>query len=182
MRKQTQTKMHPRSLSTVRRFTHVYHQAQTVVHTHPTNHGYFDRGKNLNTPNWSPCWGRDGAGSGIFDTISVVCILILILFTVSMNYIFVTDIPVLDTWHKKHIYCGIENKKSRSFTTKFSLWMTSCFKVKKQNKTSMFPVACVHCILGTKFACSFFCLMMCVSQNHYSGKEKHIYQKKQAAK
>ena len=26
----------------------------------------------------------------------------------------------------------------------------------KQNKTSMFPATCVHCILATKFGCSFF--------------------------
>ena len=38
-------KMHPQSLWVVIRFTCVYLHAQTAVHTHLTNHGYFDSGK-----------------------------------------------------------------------------------------------------------------------------------------
>ena len=50
----------------------------------------------------------------------------------------------------------------------------------------MFPVACTHCILATKFAHSF--CWVCVGEgcvcikNHLSGKEKHKYQKKQKQK
>ena len=47
-------KMRPQSSRAMRRFMRVYLQAQTAVHTHLTNHGYFDLGKKLNTPNLSP--------------------------------------------------------------------------------------------------------------------------------
>ena len=50
-------KMRPRSSRAVGRFTRVYLHAQTAVHMHLTNHGYFDRGKNPNTPNLSPMPG-----------------------------------------------------------------------------------------------------------------------------
>ena len=51
--KKTQTKC----VYDLRRFTRVYFHAQTAVHTNLTNHGYFDRGKNPNTPNLSPMPG-----------------------------------------------------------------------------------------------------------------------------
>ena len=59
-------KMCLRSSRGVWRFMRVYLHALTAVHTHLTNHGYFDGGKNLNTPNLSPrCRDKNGAGSGI---------------------------------------------------------------------------------------------------------------------
>ena len=50
-RKQRQTKC-VHNLRT--HLTPVYLHAQTAAHTHLLNHGYFDRGKNPNTPNWTP--------------------------------------------------------------------------------------------------------------------------------
>ena len=50
-------KMCPRSSRAVRHFTCVYFHTQTAVHTHLTNHGYFDRRKTPNTPNLSPMPG-----------------------------------------------------------------------------------------------------------------------------
>ena len=41
------------------------HSTRFRRHTHLTNRGYFDYGKNPKTPNWAPCWNQDGAGSGI---------------------------------------------------------------------------------------------------------------------
>ena len=72
--KQTKSKMHPRSPHMVRRVTHVYLYAQTAL----TNHGYFDRGRNPNTPKWSPnqCWDKDGAASVISGL--YLCIILII--------------------------------------------------------------------------------------------------------
>ena len=44
-------KMRSQSSRTVQCFKCVYLNAQTAVHTHLTNHGYFDEGKTTNTPN-----------------------------------------------------------------------------------------------------------------------------------
>ena len=57
--------MRPWSLRAIRRFTRVHLYAQTAVHTHLTNHGYFDRGKTRIPPIWAPCRNKDVASSGI---------------------------------------------------------------------------------------------------------------------
>ena len=57
--------MRPLSPRSMWHFTRVYYHTQTTVHMHLTNHGYFDRGKNTNTPILAPCRNKDGAGSGI---------------------------------------------------------------------------------------------------------------------
>ena len=60
------TRVNKRKQNALTIFLCVYLHAQTAVHTPLTNHGYFDRGKHPNTPNWSPCWDKDyGTGSGI---------------------------------------------------------------------------------------------------------------------
>ena len=51
------SKMRPRSSRTMQHFTCVYLHTQTAVHTYLMNHGYFDCGKNPNTPNLSPLPG-----------------------------------------------------------------------------------------------------------------------------
>ena len=48
-------KMRPQSSSTVRRFTRVYLHAQTAVHMHLKNQGYFDRRKKRTSPIEAPC-------------------------------------------------------------------------------------------------------------------------------
>ena len=58
-------KMHPRSSRRVLHFMCVYLQAQTTVHTHLMNQGYFYLGKNLRTPNLVPCRVNGGAGCRI---------------------------------------------------------------------------------------------------------------------
>ena len=58
-------KICPRSLCAMRCFIRLYLHTQTAVRVHLTNHGYLDRGKNMNTPNWSPCLAKYDAGSGI---------------------------------------------------------------------------------------------------------------------
>ena len=57
--------MHPQSLCAVWCFTHVYRQAQTIVHMHLTNYGYSERGIKPNTPFGAPCLDKDGKGPGI---------------------------------------------------------------------------------------------------------------------
>ena len=49
-RKKKKTQMQPQSLCAEQHFIHVYLHAQIAVHTHLTNHSYFDRGKTPNTP------------------------------------------------------------------------------------------------------------------------------------
>ena len=44
-------KMLLRSLRTLRHFAHVCRHAQTTVHMHLINHGYYDGGINPDTPN-----------------------------------------------------------------------------------------------------------------------------------
>ena len=39
---------------------------------HLTNYSYFDYGKNLNTPNLSPCRNQNGTGSGILGVAGLV--------------------------------------------------------------------------------------------------------------
>ena len=58
-------KMHQQSSRALRHFMRLYLHAQTEVHVHLMNHGYFDHGENPNTPIGAPCWDKDGAGSGI---------------------------------------------------------------------------------------------------------------------
>ena len=67
-------KMRPRFSRAVRLFTRVYLHAHTAVglHTHLTNHSYFDRGKTRIPPIWAPWRDKDCAGSGIFGLYLVV--------------------------------------------------------------------------------------------------------------
>ena len=58
-------KMRPRSARAVQRFTHIYLHTQTAVHTHLTNHDYFDRGKTQVLPIRSPYRYKDGTGCGM---------------------------------------------------------------------------------------------------------------------
>ena len=59
-------KMRPQPLCAMQHFTRVYLQAQTAVHLHLANHGYFDLKKTPTPPpNGAPCGDNDGAGSEI---------------------------------------------------------------------------------------------------------------------
>ena len=64
-RRNKRKKKCPWSSHIVQSFTHVYLHAQIAVHTHLTNHGYFDHGKTQIPPIWAPCRDKDGVGSGI---------------------------------------------------------------------------------------------------------------------
>ena len=57
--------MRPRSSCAVRHFRCVYLHAQTAVHTHLTNHNYFELFLTQIPPIGTPCRDKNGAGSGI---------------------------------------------------------------------------------------------------------------------